>query len=388
MKCSVKKSDFQKEMTLVHHAVRKTNISILSFFVLEATEDKLHIFASDGELQYLSTLPAHIETEGKIVVPIRYMNDVIRSLPGEDVYLESESLPKVKIHAGSTEFILYGAHPEEFPLSLFASQGDPIIEIPASVFLEAIRIVQKAIPARSVREALVGAFFEWRENVFRMVGVDIHHVAYFSEVLDYRAPEPFTEIIHHKALNEIEYILEDEETDVVRICRDERMISFIMGQRRVGIRLIDDTFPDYTIYFLSDANHVVKVSTEEFFETMKRILLLSRELPKHTIPYFTMNVGPSSMELLYEHPVAGSARDVISCELEGDPFELQLNGRDMLDFVPCITKEKTVLYVKGEKMPVVVRPDDGRGLEEKQGIWFVTMPLTEQEEGQLDEYGP
>src|SRR5215216_486732 len=71
-------------------SARSTN-QLLGGILLEAQGEAVRLSATDMELSIQTSSPAEVEEEGRVVIPARIFNDVVRSLSKEDLTLVHDS---------------------------------------------------------------------------------------------------------------------------------------------------------------------------------------------------------------------------------------------------------------------------------------------------------
>jgi DNA polymerase III subunit beta len=73
---------FSRKLALVSRGVSaRSTIQLLGGILLEADEGSVWLSATDMELSIQTTAPAEVEETGRVVIPARIFNDVVRSLP-------------------------------------------------------------------------------------------------------------------------------------------------------------------------------------------------------------------------------------------------------------------------------------------------------------------
>ena len=86
MKFTCQKNELVQAIQIVSKAVSsKPQMPVLSGIFLKAENNKLELQATDYELGILCTIESEIEDPGMIVLSGRYLQEVIRKLPGENV---------------------------------------------------------------------------------------------------------------------------------------------------------------------------------------------------------------------------------------------------------------------------------------------------------------
>ena len=86
MKFTCHKNELAQAIQLVSKAIaNKPQTPILSGIYMEAANNQVELHATDNEMGIISIIPSEVEQEGKLVLSGRYMQEVIRRLPGETV---------------------------------------------------------------------------------------------------------------------------------------------------------------------------------------------------------------------------------------------------------------------------------------------------------------
>src|SRR5579875_2085343 len=127
MKFSVHQSALLQLTQTVSKAVAvRTTKQVLTGILLEATEDTLRATAYDLELGIQDEIIAdeqsglRVEQPGAIVLPARYLSEVVRKLPLADVTVTIQNNYVAEIQSGQAQFHLHGIDAAEFPkLPLF-----------------------------------------------------------------------------------------------------------------------------------------------------------------------------------------------------------------------------------------------------------------------------
>src|SRR3989337_973742 len=93
---------FGKKLALVSRGVSaRSTIQLLGGILLEAGEGSGRLSATDMEISVQTSSPAEVEEEGRVVIPARIFNDIVRSLPGGSFSLEhDDSGGTVRLAAG------------------------------------------------------------------------------------------------------------------------------------------------------------------------------------------------------------------------------------------------------------------------------------------------
>src|SRR5918997_2629177 len=108
---------FGKKLALVSRGVSaRSTIQLLGGILLEAAEGALRLSATDMEISIQTVSPAEVEGEGRVVIPARIFNDIVRSLPAGDFTLGYDgSEGEVGLPAGGNEYTTRGYAGADYP---------------------------------------------------------------------------------------------------------------------------------------------------------------------------------------------------------------------------------------------------------------------------------
>ena len=106
-----------RKLALVSRGVSpRSTIQILGGILLEAGEEVVRLSAMDMELSIQTSAPAEVEEQGRVVIPARIFNDVVRSLSKEDLTLVHDSSEGVvSLSARENEYRIRAYPAEDFP---------------------------------------------------------------------------------------------------------------------------------------------------------------------------------------------------------------------------------------------------------------------------------
>ena len=96
-------------------AASKSPVPAMEGILFEAKQDKLKLTAFDSKIGMYTVIEAGVSESGSIVLPARFLVDLLRRLPDGNVSIEADDNLAVDIRCGRTEFHLIGLDPESFP---------------------------------------------------------------------------------------------------------------------------------------------------------------------------------------------------------------------------------------------------------------------------------
>jgi hypothetical protein len=131
MEFTILKSDLVRELGLTQGVVEKrTTIPILSNVLVEASQDKITLTATDLELGVRSICSAKVKKPGAGTIPAKRLLDYVRLLPEGDVQLKFADNHWVSITSGRSKTRIAGMSRESYPE--LPAMAEKIADLPAA----------------------------------------------------------------------------------------------------------------------------------------------------------------------------------------------------------------------------------------------------------------
>src|ERR1044072_2991470 len=117
LKATCPRDELTRALGIVSRGVStRTTVQILAGILLQASDGKLDLAATDMELSLRTSLEAQVETEGSVVVPGRLLIELARLLPDADVSIEHKlEEAAVEVRSGAATYRLHTYNAEDFP---------------------------------------------------------------------------------------------------------------------------------------------------------------------------------------------------------------------------------------------------------------------------------
>lgn len=328
---------------------KRTPLPILSHVLVEASDDKLTITATDLEVGLKIFLDCQVADSGSLTVPARKAFEIVRELPSSGLTLETTENNRISIVSGASHFELPCMESSDYP-------AFPSIEevettgIPAEKLL---RMIEKSLFAASTDDSrfnLNGVLFEQVEGKTRLVATDGHRLALINEETGISLQSRI--IGPKKGLLELRRILEGLKGDVQ--LGFEKKNLFIRTERMVmTVRLIDGDYPDYRKVIPGTGFNYVRGNRSVIMQSLRRVAVLTSDRNKGV----QVRVEPGRMEIQASHADLGTARDSIEVEYSGDEFEILINVAYLLEGLGALDSDMVAFEFYGEGAPVIMRPE-------------------------------
>src|SRR5918994_98928 len=169
---------FGKRLALVSRGVSaRSTIPLLAGILLEAGEGVVWLSATDMELSIQTSSPAKVEETGKVVIPARIFNDVVRSLPKEDLTLVHDSSEGVvRLSAGENEYRIRAYAAEDFPRLPKFDEAEAF-KMNGEALVETVEKVSRSYSRDDTRPVLTGILISFEGSRVRMVTTDSYRLS-------------------------------------------------------------------------------------------------------------------------------------------------------------------------------------------------------------------
>ncbi len=363
---------FGKKLALVSRGVSaRSTIQLLGGILLEAGDGVVRLSATDMEISVQTSSPAEVEEEGRVVIPARIFNDIVRSLPGGSISLEhDDSGGTVRLAAGENEYRIRTYAADDFP-QLPGFDAEAAFTMSGDLLVETVEKVSRSYSRDETRPVLTGILISFEENRVRMVTTDSYRLSIKETELATTAFEGSREaIIPARAMQEVARIFGSEGEDEVEVSLSENQALFRIGDVLFGTRLIDGNFPEYRRLLPTTFEREISVNREDLMGTLRRVnLFAQRQTPPVPV---SLLFSDGAVEVIVRNGEVGEAHERLPATSEDD-FLISFNPGYLLDGVSAIDTEKVVFKLNEALKPGLIVPGvDG---EDEPDFLYLIMPM-------------
>lgn len=351
MKFSCEKNILLDAINTTSRAVSgKSAIALLEGLLLQAS-DRLILTGYDNSLGIRTTIDADIIESGEIVLNAKLLGDIVRKLPDDTIYLETDDKLITTIKCGRAVFNLIASPADDYPNLPEVLTEDCCI-IGENLLKSMISQTIFAVSDNESKPINTGCLFEANQKKLNMVAVDGFRLAVRREALDLAISRPINFVVPGSALREIERILDDTDTPC-SIYPDEKHILFSIGDTMLITRLIDGEFLNYNASIPSEAEFNIVADVKQLITCIERVSLIVSEKLKS--PVRLMFEG----DVLKMTCITGLGKSYDECCFDGhiDHLEIGFNKRYLLDALRACGEDKNVrIAMRGSLNPLVFTP--------------------------------
>ena len=181
MKLIIKKNILLDNLLNTSKAISSRNlIPILTGIKFELKKEGLYLSASDSDISIRTFIKkddiVKIIEVGSVVISGKYIVEIIRKLPDEDIIIEVVDGFNMIIQTNGSEFNLNGIDPEEFPNLDLEDTKNPIILNPI-IFKNIVNQTFFATSISETRPLLTGINFKLEKDKLEVIATDSYRLA-------------------------------------------------------------------------------------------------------------------------------------------------------------------------------------------------------------------
>lgn len=340
----------------------KTSIPAIEGILLKAENGRLYLTGYDLEVGINTSIEAKVEQDGSIILNARYLCDIIRRLPDEEVEIEADARQLCYIRSGETNYSLNGISAEEYPELPSVTGGAPVI-IDQGILKNMIRQTIFAVADNNSNVVYTGIKFEIEKNQIKLIAVDGVRLAIRTEEIDYDGEE-LSFIVPGKTLSEVMKLIDEEEADV-SLGVGKRHIVFEVNGYSIISRLLEGEFLDYKSAVPASFATTVRVSTKTLMSSIDRTSLLITDRLKSPVRciFDDNTIKISSITSL------GTANDKISAQIDGERIEIGFNNRFLIEALRVCDTDEVLIKLNSPVSPIIILPPEG------ESFLFLVLPV-------------
>lgn len=339
-------------VTASRAVTNKSSMPLLECLLLHVDGSTLAVTGYDTSMGIRTTSQVTVEEPGQILLNARLLVDIVRKLPNDTVYLQSDPNFLTTIKCGRSIFNLTALNANDYP-SLAEVSTNVCLTMQQSVLKSMIAQTIFSVSDNEAKPIHTGCLFEVGENGLDVVAVDGYRLSVRHENIGQEMGK-LKFVVPGSSLREIERILAENDTEVA-IFPGEKNIRFQIGNTVLITRLIDGEFLNYHTAIPKMFQHSIEVNRQDLISSIERVSLIASEKLKNPV------------RLRFEHSIIqlscitalGHSYD--ECAISGDVADLEIgfNNRYLLDALRAAQDDEIRLQLNGPLNPIVITPLQG-----------------------------
>ena len=368
MKFSVNQQDLQKSLNYCQGVIEKrSTLPILSNILLDASNSKLTITATDLDLIFINEIKnIEIHEEGKTTTTSSILYDIIRKLSsGKKINFSFSGENKLQLESDKSIFHLNCIASSEFPIT-DENFNENQFSIEAKSLLKLLNKCKFSVSNDETRHYLSGIFFHQTQiddkNFLTAASTDSHRMSVSKVRLDNKIDfEPV--ILPKKTIFQLCSLLEDFEGNV-KISNIKSKIKFELNNSVLISKLIDGKFPNYNQVIPKNNLKKLEIDLNLFLNSVDRVASVSLD-KKDGVKF---NLTKDKLNLSVNNANSGDGKESLSVKFDHE-LDISFNSRYLLDVASQLDGDKIEIFLNETGSPALIKdPSDFDSI-------FVVMPM-------------
>ncbi len=370
MRITILQQDLLPNLQAVSRSVGvKGTLPVLGNILLQTESGRLKLSATNLELGVIKRVNAQVEEEGEITIPARTFLEVVASLSGESLVLETNS-DQLKLSTKSFNATLNGISAAEFPAIPLASENT--IMLPAQVLQQALMEITFAAAVDEGRPILTGILTQVKQDSLELVATDGFRLAHKTTKLQKgEDSKTIKSLIPRRTFEEVVRLISEElkgqkdEQVALATSENQNQIIFKIGQTQLSSRLIEGQFPAWEKIIPQKAENRAVLDRAEVLKAVKLASIFARN-EANIIKIETLE---KSLKLTSEAKEVGGQETEVAAQIEGTKILVAFNSKYLTEALSACQSSQVVIEFSGSLSPALIKPMGEEGLE------YVIMPI-------------
>lgn len=367
MRFTVDHADFAPALASVSRVVPSRSVRpVLSSVLVEARDGHLTLAATDLETAAVTTVAAAIDEEGRVAVPCRYLTEMMRRIPGGNLFWQSDKGDAgVRISWAKSQFAIHGYAAGEYPpIPSFPATAERTL--PQGLLRHAIQHTAfAAAQGETARALLTGVEIRFTGSSLFALATDGFQVAAYSTDTAATRPSDSGIVVPAAVLQEVARTLGDGD-DPCDIAQQGNQILFRAGATYLVARLLEGKYFAVLDLVPKQFPTVVHVQRDVLLGACERVGLISDNEPPYAV---VLSVTRGGLELNATSPDVGTAEEQLEVQVDGPEVRLGFNGRQLTEGLRRLGGAQIRIEISGATtLTRFTDPVDGR-------LQFMQMPL-------------
>ena len=361
MKIIIKKELLLDSLNKVSKALSTKNlVPALAGIKFDLKKEGLTLTASDNDITIETFIPKteemKIEEEGSIIIQGKYILDIVRKIPDDNINIEVFDETKIIISTNNSEYNLNGIDKRDYPNIKLEESKNPII-IDSKDFKKMVNQTSFATSNDESRPQLTGINFKLINNELECSATDSYRLSRKVLNIDNNTTETFNIIIPSKNLIEFVKIIDD---DKIEIHIFNNKILFKMQNLLFQSRLINGSYPNTSNLLPKDSKLKIFVDINSLYNVIDRVSILTSDKEKNIV---TLETNGNELTMKSSSVEIGRVEEkmIINKDNEED-IRISFSAKFMMEALKSFEGEKATINFVGEVNPIIIKDDKDENL--------------------------
>jgi DNA polymerase-3 subunit beta len=356
MKFKINQDHFSNGLQQVLNVVAsRSTMPILSNVLIEAEEGHISLTTTNLDLGIRCRIKADVSDTGSITLPVRKLAIIVKELPVNEVFLETNESNQAKITSGGSLFKIMGIGSEEFP-PLPTFENRKVFELSQDEIVNMLKSVSYAQSTDENRYILNGVYFNFADEKLTLVATDGRRLGLTGLELEVSEENAGSLILPAKTVAELERLMGKGEK--VNIAFNDRQAAFEISLDEAGdsglvdhlylvSKIVEGNYPNYRQVIPKETEHRVKIERELMLECVHRAALVTSDKSNSV----KIKVSKNLLEISGQSTEYGESHESMAIAYDGPEVQVAFNPQFLMEPLKALTKDEVFFEFKDELSP-------------------------------------
>lgn len=348
-----------------------TVLPILEDFLFEIENGVLSITGSDLETRIQVKVPVQMGegATGKVslCVPSKIVLEYLKNLPEQPLnFTFSTDSNTIVIASNTGKYKVTGQSATEYPKA--PDQADAkTFTISGINLIESINSTLFATSSDTLRPAMTGVCFHFKDDVLNFVATDAHRLIK-KEISGLQLPEDGMIIVPRKPLQQFKNIIPADET-AISLSFNATHLYVEYDTLTLSARLIDAKFPDYNAVIPAQNPFLLTIDRGELISSLRRVSVFASKGTSQVVFDIngnSINISAQDVDFSYE------GNETLTCQFNGEDLKIAFNARLLVEMLNNLDGERVNIALNTPSKAAIFRQEEQVANED---LLMLLMPL-------------
>ncbi len=372
MKFVTSSSELLKGLMSVSKAIpAKTNEAILENYLFVLGNNSLEVTASDKEITMKTSISVETsgaEDEGRIAVPARQLNDLLKELPDQPLTIRTISDNQFECIWSSGSSTLPFFNPDDYPECKSVEEGFKTVVFTGASLVDGISKTIYASSDEDNRPVMNSIFFDIKPEAATLVASDLQKLTCYTAD-DVKAAEPCSFILNKRHAAILKSVI-GRDVEEITIEFDSKTVIFKFDDTTVICSLVVGKYPDYRTIIPQNNSNILRINRLVLLNTVRRISVCSPKGSNH----IKFDLTPGSLEISAQDPgFEIAAHEKVSCQYDGSELAIGFKSTHIIEMLSNMSCDEVVMKFVDKRRSALLQPSEEELKTEK--VFGIVMPI-------------
>lgn len=372
MKFVTSSSELLKGLMSVSKAIpAKTNEAILENYLFVLGNNSLEVTASDKEITMKTSITVETsgaEDEGRIAVPARQLNDLLRELPDQPLTIRTISDNQFECIWSSGSSTLPFFNPDDYPECKSVEEDFKTVVFTGASLVDGISKTIYASSDEDNRPVMNSIFFDIKPEAATLVASDLQKLTCYTAD-DVKAAEPCSFILNKRHAAILKSVI-GRDVEEITIEFDSKTVIFRFDNTTVICSLVVGKYPDYRTIIPQNNSNILRINRLVLLNTVRRISVCSPKGSNH----IKFDLTPGSLEISAQDPgFEIAAHEKVSCQYDGSELTIGFKSTHIIEMLSNMSCDEVVMKFVDKRRSALLQPSEEELKTEK--VFGIVMPI-------------